>query len=588
MSVNTNDFFKEITINQQFNINSGWLPARSSKSMQKFHDKILSAKRTELAPCIKELDAFIESNEVIKYLVDNACKENANIIASNLPDVKLDKVPRIASKDDLLHAFNYILTEVPQFIDYDLVGLPFSAYVVGIDPTLSGSALFRLPMFNKQMSKILKVWNAFLASSASNTGFSKENVQWLSTTAKEQYKFEDWKKDSETLPYWSSWNSFFTRDFKNKNIQRPISDPNSNRTAICPNDGSMYKWEPNIAKKDVFWFKDMQYSLTDILSSSISEQQQIIDDNKLVDIFTGGYIFQTYLNPYNFHKWWCPVNAEVLFTPFAIPGCFFSKLVLPDFGGATTASLPYLSEVNARGLIVFKTEEYGHVCCIPLGMSEVSSIEFDSNLVAGTTVTKGQEMGKFNYGGSSFAVIYERLPGKKLIFENDEGVPYQQNPVVASGSSGSGGQLTKIGSKIGVWQTVVPKQSINLNIIDPTSTPQLSIASQKNTWFREDYSTWTLSNDKGAMEFQLTMNDLAYVNLSVNICAALVDGIANSPATIRVNGVFLCLLDPKDGNFNTVTKLISESLLNIGQNIISINVNDTATGQLFINKITVG
>lgn len=115
-------------------------------------------------------------------------------------------------------------------------------------------------------------------------------------------------------------------------------------------------------------------------------------------------------------------------------------------------------------------------------MSEVSSIEFDSNLVAGTTVTKGQEMGKFNYGGSSFAVIYERLPGKKLIFENDEGIPYQQNPVVASGSSGSGGQLTKIGSKIGVWQTVVPEQAINLNIINPISTPQLSIDLKYNIY----------------------------------------------------------------------------------------------------------
>ena len=112
-----------------------------------------------------------------------------------------------------------------------------------------------------------------------------------------------------------------------------------------------------------------------------------------------------------FHRWWCPVNGKVLFDPLAVPGDFFNKLVIPDFGGATTASLPYLAQVNARGIIVFKTD-YGHVCCIPLGMSEISSIDFNrDNMYEDAPVTKGLEMGMFNYGGSSFVTIYERLPG---------------------------------------------------------------------------------------------------------------------------------------------------------------------------------
>jgi phosphatidylserine decarboxylase len=204
----------------------------------------------------------------------------------------------------------------------------------------------------------------------------------------------------------------------------------------------------------VFWFKDMKYSLSDILSSPVKEQQKLIDRHGLVEMFTGGYIFQTYLNPYNFHRWWCPVNGEVLFKPFAIPGCFFNKLVLPDFGGATTASLPYLAQVNARGLIVFKTKDYGHVCCIPLGMSEVSSIEFDRAMTKGATVRKGQEMGKFNYGGSSFAIIYEKLPGKELVFETAKGKKFPQRPVLPKSSSGTGQNVTNIGAQIGVWKSV--------------------------------------------------------------------------------------------------------------------------------------
>jgi phosphatidylserine decarboxylase len=104
-----------------------------------------------------------------------------------------------------------------------------------------------------------------------------------------------------------------------------------------------------------------------------------------------------------------------------------------------------------RGLIVFKTKDYGHVCCIPLGMNEVSCIDFDPAMVQGAKVKKGQEMGTFNYGGSSFAVIYEKLSKKGLFFVNAEGTLYEQNPPLPQGSSGSGGEVTLIGSQIGIW-----------------------------------------------------------------------------------------------------------------------------------------
>jgi phosphatidylserine decarboxylase len=434
------------------NLRSGWLPEFGSNTMQKYFSIILNTEPKKYAKCIEDLNKLIEKNDVLQYLVDNACKENKNIIDSHLKAVAGVPIPRIKDKKALLDAFNTLLTTPPAFIDNDLVGLPFSAFIVGIDPTLSGSVLFRLPMFNQKMQAILNKWNKFLATPPSAIGFTVEGQQWLSDAAKKQYDFPIWAKDSEKLPYWKSWNSFFTRNFKDPAKDRPISAPDSNKTVICPNDGSLFRWEPNISKNDVFWFKDMKYSLNDILSSPIKEQQDIIDKHKLVEKFSGGYIFQTYLNPYNFHRWWCPVNGEILFDPLVVPGCFFNKLVLPDFGGATTASLPYLAQVNARGIIVFKTKDYGHICCIPLGMSEVSTIEFDATMKAGTNVTKGQEMGMFNYGGSSFAIIYEKLPGKKLIFKDEKGKKYPQEPPLPKGSSGSGGYITNIGSMIGVWE----------------------------------------------------------------------------------------------------------------------------------------
>lgn len=84
-------------------------------------------------------------------------------------------------------------------------------------------------------------------------------------------------------------------------------------------------------------------------------------------------------------------------------------------------------------------------------MSEISSIVFDNSIVEGEPVTKGQPLGSFNYGGSSFAVIYENLPGMGLSFENAAGIPYPENPPPATSSSGAGQYVTKIGSKVGQW-----------------------------------------------------------------------------------------------------------------------------------------
>ncbi|MFN9643995.1 MAG: phophatidylserine decarboxylase associated domain-containing protein [Cyanobacteriota bacterium] len=433
-----------------FTVQSGWLPHPRKKSFQTFIQTILNKEPKRLSPAIQALKTLIESNPVLSYLITNACQQNANILAASQSSQEAP-IPRVRDLDTLLNAFNHILDQAPKFIDDDLVGLPFSAVIVSIDATLEGSALLRLPMFNEKMKAILQEWALFLESPKSATGFSKEGEQWLSPTAKKQYAFDQWKKDSPTLPYWKSWDSFFTRQFLDPAKQRPIAGKDTNQIVVCPNDGSLFCWESEVKKKDVFWLKGMPYSLDDIFSSPDPAQNKAIKELNLSEMFEGGYVFQTYLNPYNFHRWWAPVNGKVLFDPIVIPGCFFSKLVLPDYGGATTASTPYLAEANARGLIVFETKDYGRVCCLPLGMSETSTVQFDKAMKKGAVVKKGQEMGMFHYGGSSFVVIYQDLPGKKLIFMDGQGQAFPSQPPPPGSSAGASAYNTNIGSQIGQW-----------------------------------------------------------------------------------------------------------------------------------------
>ena len=85
-------------------------------------------------------------------------------------------------------------------------------------------------------------------------------------------------------------------------------------------------------------------------------------------------------------------------------------------------------------------------------MSEASSVAVDPAMRRGATVRKGQEMGMFNYGGSSFAVIVGKLPGKELVFLDAKGVPTPSRSDL-SGAMGQGGHPVRVGARIGVWHT---------------------------------------------------------------------------------------------------------------------------------------
>jgi len=233
---------------------------------------------------------------------------------------------------------------------------------------------------------------------------------WLKEGALEDWGPLDlWKKEEDTYPYWKSWNDWFGRSFNDKDKDRPLAGKDNPRIITSTNDGVEFRWRTGIKLNDRFWLKNMPYSLTYIFGN-LAETY--------ADRFVGGSIFQTFLNPFNYHCWWSPVQGKIV-EASVIPGYFYSKLVLPDIDGSTTASCPYLTQVNTRGIVIIDTTGYadiGYVCCIPIGMCEVSTIEYEPDIKTGSEITKGQLIGRFQFGGSSFSIIFEdTLKYKKLL-----------------------------------------------------------------------------------------------------------------------------------------------------------------------------
>ncbi len=51
---------------------------------------------------------------------------------------------------------------------------------------------------------------------------------------------------------------------------------------------------------------------------------------------------------------------------------------------------------------------------MPIGMSQVASVNFEANLKVGDTVQKGDLLGYFLFGGSDFVLVFQEKAGFKL------------------------------------------------------------------------------------------------------------------------------------------------------------------------------
>lgn len=329
----------------------GWLPPAGSRALHTFAERVLGAERQPLAPSVQALATYIDQDHAVRRLALRACAAQ----------------PRIGQVETLLHALNTLLTQAPCFIDGQLVGLPFSAFMAAIGHGEGGADFFKQANVELLMSGILNDWRSFLDSPASDAGFRVEGEQWLSPAVKQRYRFALSTKDRAMPPYWNSWSAFATRS-----VDHPV-------------------------QADPFQRTGLPCALATILASPLPQQQALIDEYRLRALFEGATLFETRLGPYDVQRWRAPVDGEVLFDPFIVPGPFCT---------------------DARGLVVIVSADHGHVCCIPLGMREMAGLAVDPGLRRGARVRRGQSMGMFRYGGAGFAILWQRLPGHSPLCEH--------------------------------------------------------------------------------------------------------------------------------------------------------------------------
>ncbi|WP_374969260.1 phosphatidylserine decarboxylase family protein [Terrabacter sp. BE26] len=388
---------------------AGWLP-QDQDALEAWlaghRERVESHGERQLHPVVQEFAQLIDGDPVLRMYAERMIAE--------VPSGKPYSKRHLQSVDQLLRLIDEVLTVAPEFGE-EHVTLPLAAILDWTTGTRSGFAFYRDSRVNAMLKKLLTVWCEFLSSPASLYVLNDSDTGWMSQAARRAIGIEQYRHDPAD-PHWgfTSWNDFFTRRFHQK--ARPVAEPDDDAVIVSACESTPYSIKTGVQRRDRFWLKSQPYSLEDMLAGDES-----------VDQFVGGTVYQAFLSATNYHRWHAPVAGTIV-RAFVQDGTYYSEA---DSEGPAavepTNSQGYLAHVATRSIILIDADDpaIGLVAVVLVGMVEVSSCVIAPPVTAGYHVAKGDELGHFQFGGSTHCLIFR--PG--AIADFSLGVlPQPENP----------------------------------------------------------------------------------------------------------------------------------------------------------------
>ena len=360
---------------------------------------------SKLHPVIQELQMIIETDPELFMLFHTMFEEIPTKLQPSSGTLPVN-LPRLQDYQDMLEALNVIIRQAPIYTASVWVGFPINYELREVMCTESGRVAFLNEKINAQLKKILDEWSSFLDSTDSVAVLNDHPSEgWLGAAAMANMPaFVDDFECEPSRPHYGylSWGDFFTR--KLRAGARPIADPEDDKVVISPCEASPYRIASGVKSSDRFWVKGQPYSLDHMLAQ-----------DSLAAQFYGGSIYQAYLSPYAYHRWHSPVAGRVV-KAYVEPGSYYSTAPsASDDELPSCDSQAYITAVATRAMIFIEaaSPEIGLICFLPVGMAECSSCLI--TVTEGQRVEKGQELGMFRYGGSTFCLIFG--PRTRLRFD---------------------------------------------------------------------------------------------------------------------------------------------------------------------------
>jgi phosphatidylserine decarboxylase len=389
----------------------GWLPEQQDELEDWIagHRERVEARGEDvpLHPVIVEVQELIASDPVVRLYMTEMIEQ--------VPKSKPYRKRHLTSVDQMLRLINEVLTMAPEFSEGGMVTTPLTAILDWTMGTEAGFAAHRDPRIVAMFRKILDAWCVFLSSEDSLYVLNDSPAGWMSEKARQVVGMDDYEHDA-LAEHWgfTSWNDFFARRLTS--TSRPVAAPDDDKVIVSACESTPYKISSEVQRRSRFWVKNQPYSLEDLLARDES-----------VDHFVGGTVYQAFLSALNYHRWHAPVAGTIV-RAYLKDGTYFSEA---DSEGADavepTLSQSYLAHVAARAIILIQADDpvIGLMAVIPVGMIEVSSCVIDPEIVPGHHVTKGDELGYFQFGGSTECLVFR--PGVIDQFALTA-IPQPQNP----------------------------------------------------------------------------------------------------------------------------------------------------------------
>ena len=368
-----------------------WLPAHDSLEawLEGLSQKIKTRGDGRFRhPVMGEFRDLIDRDPVVRMLLTQMIEQ--------VPHSKPYTKRHLESLDQLLFLIDEVIGRAPEYSETALVGVPLNAVIDWCMGTPAGFAAFRLDAVNAMFKKILNAWCEFLGSPASAYVLNDSPEGWKCASARETTKIDQFQLDLDD-EHWGfrSWNDYFTRKFKPG--ERPIADPDDDKVIVSACESTPYAIQADVKRHDRFWIKAQPYSLQDMLAN---------DDS--VGHFVGGTVYQAFLDAHSYHRWHSPVSGTIR-KAFVVDGTYYAEAESEgEDPEGPKKSQGYIAHIATRAIILIEADDpsIGLMAFLPIGMVEVSSCVIPHDIRPGRKVKKGEELGYFQFGGSSHCLVF--------------------------------------------------------------------------------------------------------------------------------------------------------------------------------------
>ncbi|KFX94355.1 hypothetical protein O988_06350 [Pseudogymnoascus sp. VKM F-3808] len=191
---------------------------------------------------------------------------------------------------------------------------------------------------------------------------------------------------------WKTFNDFFARHVKPD--RRPIAAPADPAVIASPADCMLQGTWP-VDENGSVTFKGIPWRISDLLQ-----------DSAYGECFRGGSFIHAILFPFDYHRMHAPVGGKVLECKVISGQAMLEAIAVNGRPRSNPNAEEGYQWCQTRGLIVLDSS-IGKVAILPVGMGHISSVTMTPHV--GEEISKGDEIGYFQFGGSDIIMIFEGI-----------------------------------------------------------------------------------------------------------------------------------------------------------------------------------